>query len=286
MRGPQQLVVWTLAVWVGLSGATSLPETAGVSETRTHVVVPGVERWQLGECEVFALSDQRFELEASRFAALPEKDWPRVMAKSFRTQAGLQSVTAYAVRKGKAVALINAGRGARQGGKLGWVTDNLKSVGISPDEVTAIFLTSMHADQVTGLVDEAEQRVFKNAQVYATPQAMQHWLADYSYVQAPDAQKVQFAATITSVMPYVKVGRLQPLDDGLALWPDIKAVVLSGRAAGRIGLLIEAGEQRLLVTGDPLASQAEQRRTQSMAARKNWRLADAYAPFPGEVKKK
>lgn len=182
-------------------------------------------QWQVGEFEVFALPDTR----------LPQSD---------PTQ---QSGVAYAIRKGRTVVLINAGRGARQGHDLGLVAENLKSVGIAPDEVSAVFLTSMHADLVGGLLAPNAQRQYKNAQLFASAAAMQYWLADYSYVQAPDDQKVAFATTITSVMPYVQAGKLHAVDEGIALVPGLKVLPLSGPTPGCVGYLIESGGQKLLI---------------------------------------
>lgn len=249
----------------------------------TQVAVPGVERWVMGEYEVFALSDKRFVMDAHQLSKLPQQDWGKAIGQALQRDPSFKSVNAYALKRGSAVILINAGRGARQGEGLGWVADNLKAVGISPDEVKAIFLTSMHADHVTGLVDEAEQRVFKHAQVFATTEAMAHWLADYSYVHAPDGQKLNFAATITSVMPYVKAGKLKPLDEGLALWPGMKAIPLSSGAPGGVGYLIESGGHQLMLMGDAAASVAERRKAWRLASRQKWRVADAMAPFPGDV---
>lgn len=245
------------------------------------VQVPGIERHQLGEVEVFALSDKRFLIDATRFANLPQSEWPQAMAQSFKSDPELKGVTAYAIRRGGTVVLVNAGRGARQGDDLGQVTENLKAVGISPDEVSAVFLTSLHADQVSGLLDRDEQRQFKNAQLYASQEAMVHWLADHHYVQAPDEQKVSFATTITSVMPYVKSGKLQPAKTGVSKMPGLSVLSLPGGTPGTVGYLIEAGGHKLLITGDGTASKADHRRILNQAAKQRWLVADGYAPFPG-----
>lgn len=245
------------------------------------VQVPGVERYQLGEMEVYALSDKRFTIDAARFAKLPQRDWPKAMAHAFKTDPSLHSVTAYAIRQGSTVVLVNAGRGARQGENLGQVAVNLKSVGISPDEVSAVFLTNLHANQVSGLLGSDEQRQFKNAQLYASAEALVHWLADHHYVQAPDKEKVAFATTITSLMPYVKSGHLQPVERGVSLVRGLSIVPLAGRAPGSVGYLIESGGQQLLITGDSTASDRDRRHNLSQATKRRWMVADGLAPFPG-----
>ena len=245
------------------------------------VQVPGVERYQMGEVEVFALSDKRFVIDAARLAKLPQSEWPQALAQACKSAPGLKGVTAYAIRKGGTVVLVNAGRGVRQGDDLGQVAENLKAAGISPDEVSAVFLTNMHADQVGGLMSSDEQRQFKNAQLYASQEAMVHWLADHHYVQAPDAQKVSFATTITSVMPYVRSGKLQPVETGVSLVPGLSVLPLSGGTPGSVGYLIESGGQKLLITGDGTASKANHHRNLSQAAKQRWLVADGYAPFPG-----
>ncbi len=163
----------------------------------------------------------------------PQSEWPQALAQAFKSDPGLKGVTAYAIRKGGTVVLVNAGRGVRQGDDLGQVAENLKAAGISPDEVSAVFLTNMHADQVGGLLGSDAQRQFKNAQLYASQEAMVHWLADHHYVQAPDAQKVSFATTITSVMPYVRSGKLQPVETGVSLVPGLSVLPLSAERRDR-----------------------------------------------------
>lgn len=268
-----------------LAGLHLLPASSvyatDAAQTPSLVQIPGAERRQVGELEVFALSDKRFVIDATRLAKLPQSEWTQALAQSFKTDPGLKCVTAYAIRKGSTVVLVNAGRGVRQGGDLGQVTENLKAAGISPDEVSAVFLTSLHADQVSGLLGNDEQRQFKNAQLYASPEAMVHWLADHHYVQAPDEQKVAFATTITSVMPYVKSGKLQAAETGVSLVPGLSVLPLAGGTPGSVGYLIDAGGQKLLITGDGTASITDHRRNLSQAAKQRWMVADGYAPFPG-----
>ena len=268
-------------------GAPMLPahSTEGIPSlpTPSVVQVPGVERLQMGKVEVFALSDKRFLINAARFAELPQSEWSKAMARSFKTDPSLQSVTAYAIRQGSTVVLINAGRGVRQGKDLGQVAENLKSVGISPDEVQAVFLTNLHADQVGGLLGNDEQRQFKRAQLYASPEAMAHWLADHHYVQAPSKDKLNFATTITSLMPYVRAGKLHPSETGVSLVRGLSVLPLAGGTPGSEGYLIESGGQKLFITGDSTASNQDRRRNLNQARKQRWAMADGLASFPGFV---
>lgn len=248
------------------------------------VHVPGVERHQIGKVEVFALSDKRFLMDAARFANLPQRDWPQVMAKSFQTDPGLRGVTVYAIRQGSTVVLVNAGRDGRQGDDLGQVAENLKSAGISPDEVAAVFLTSLHADLVSGLLSRDAQRQFKNAQIYASQAAMLHWLADHNYVQAPDEHKVAFAASITSLMPYVRSGKLHSAETGVSLVRGMTVLPLAASTPGSVGYLIESEGQKLLITGEATVSDRDRRRNLTLAAKQGWMVADSHAPFPGLVR--
>lgn len=246
------------------------------------VQVPGVQRLLLGEVEVFALSDKRFVIDVQRLSGMAQQDWPAALARSFKTDPALRGVTAYALRKGARVVLIDAGRGAREGEDFGQVAENLKQAGIAPDEVSAVFLTNLHADRVGGLLDAASQRQFKNARLFASPQAMRHWLTDHHYVRAPDAQKVAFATTITSVMGYVKSGRLKPVDEGVSLMPGLSVLPVPGQAPGSVAYLIESQGQALLIVGDRAAtSDAAWRKTLAAAARRNRIVAASHWPFPG-----
>ena len=61
--------------------------------------------------------------------------------------------------------LVHAGTGSTMGPTLGKLPDNLRALGVAPDAIDIILLTHIHPDHSNGLVDDAGQPNFPNAEV-------------------------------------------------------------------------------------------------------------------------
>jgi glyoxylase-like metal-dependent hydrolase (beta-lactamase superfamily II) len=147
------------------------------------------------------------------------------------------SMGAFLVRGRGRVVLIDAGLGPGRliGVECGELLDNLRSVGVLPDEVTDVILTHLHLDHV-GWVSQAGSVVFSNA-VHRCSRA------DWNYFMTGDQDTT--------------VERLQPAIDQFELW-DSDGTILSGldtlstpgHTPGSTTVVLSAGKERAMILGD------------------------------------
>ena len=56
------------------------------------------------------------------------------------------------------------------------ITDRLKELRISPDDINYIFITHFHRDHIGGLVDEKDEIYYKNAKIYVSWEEYDGWI--------------------------------------------------------------------------------------------------------------
>ncbi|MGY8718381.1 MAG: MBL fold metallo-hydrolase, partial [Verrucomicrobiia bacterium] len=78
------------------------------------------------------------------------------------------------LRRGKEVLLFDAGFGERENPNQGWLYEGLAAIGITPDQVTAGFLSHAHGDHINGFINEGKE-VITNAQFHVLPDERVFW---------------------------------------------------------------------------------------------------------------
>ena len=56
------------------------------------------------------------------------------------------------------------------------ISERLKELKISPDEIDYIFITHFHGDHIGGLLDSKDNIVYKNAKIYVSKQEYEGWI--------------------------------------------------------------------------------------------------------------
>jgi glyoxylase-like metal-dependent hydrolase (beta-lactamase superfamily II) len=163
----------------------------------------------------------------------------------------------------------------------------LQAVGVSPAQVTDIFISHAHPDHVGGLLDLRGGLAFPNATIHLSAP---EWAAMRSHKDQ--------AALVAAIAP--KVVAFAP---GAAVLPGlVTAVPVNGHTPGHSAYDIASGPDHLLYIGDsahhsvisvqrpdwtvefdgdPPTAQASRRALLQRAADQNLRLYAVHFPFPG-----
>ena len=141
-------------------------------------------------------------------------------------------IWAFLVRiEGQAV-LVDTGSAGNFGPGTGLVPQALAATGVTPEEVSVIFLTHLHSDHFGNLVDAGGATRFPNARLC---------LSRVEHDSLPGTSE----AARRALAPYA--GRTHALDAGAEVVPGLRLVPLPGHTPGHAGLVAADGT---VIAGD------------------------------------
>lgn len=290
-----------LALALGVALVPATPALAEAPAVRTQV--PGFYRLAVGDVEVTALYDGFIDLDTKILSNASPAEVQRLLARMFLGGQKVQTaVNAFLVNAGGKLILVDAGAAKAFGPTLGYIGDNLKAAGYSPEQVDVVLLTHLHADHAAGLLDADGKPLFPNAQVRVAQADHDFWLSEEIAAKAPDGFKPFFKLARDAAAPYQAAGRWKPFAGEVEVAPSITAVDAHGHTPGHTAYLIESKGQRLLIVGDAVHSHAVQfarpevaiefdsdkkkavaarKKLFARAAKEKLALAGMHLPFPG-----
>jgi len=158
--------------------------------------------------------------------------------------------SAVVIREGETVILVDAGAGNLAPG-TGLLPDNLKSLGISPDQVDMVVLTHLHPDHIAGLTTPGGDPVFARARILLSRQEHDFWASgpDLSCLTMPRESRRLICKTAEGFLTrYADI--LEPVPMDLSLSSHIRLFPAPGHTPGHMGVSVTADGKRYLVTGD------------------------------------
>ena len=156
----------------------------------------------------------------------------------------------FLVRSGERKVLIDTGLGPVNmfGFTGGALLDELKSAGVSPDEIDTVFLTHLHVDHCgTVALPEGEgmRLTFPNATYRWTGAEDTHWRETPSESGSRDFDMAGMLAAVEQ--------RFEPADGGEAIAPGINVIACPGHTPGHAGVILSSGGERAFVLGDAIS---------------------------------
>jgi glyoxylase-like metal-dependent hydrolase (beta-lactamase superfamily II) len=201
---------------------------------------------KVGAIEVTAVSDGVLNSTLNNFVGITPADAERLLGLQATGPVPL-AVNAFLLTFNGKRALIDAGSGSSMGPTLGKLPDNLRAIGVAPETIDFVLLTHIHPDHSNGLVDDAGQANFPNAEVIVSGEDLQFWVEREPQARDPEMRQRNMAASRRAFAPYRE--RVRPIGGGDPL-PGISAHPQPGHTPGHTGWLVTSAGDALLLWGD------------------------------------
>jgi glyoxylase-like metal-dependent hydrolase (beta-lactamase superfamily II) len=205
-----------------------------------------VKRRQIGDITVTAVSDGVLAAPLDVVLGMETAETARLAGKQPGESLPI-AVNAFLLERAGMYALVDTGSGNTMGPTLGKLPNNLRALGIAPERIETIFLTHLHPDHSNGLVDDAGNAVYPNAQVILHEVEAAFWLDRDAASGASERIRRNIAKAAVTTAPYRD--RMRTVRAGEAV-PGVSPVLLAGHTPGHTGWLIQSGKDSLLIWGD------------------------------------
>jgi glyoxylase-like metal-dependent hydrolase (beta-lactamase superfamily II) len=221
----------------------------------------GVYRFKVGSFKVATISDGLLKLPPLPIYApsADPKEVEQAMLERFWSPNELALYfNAIFIDTGKQKVLIDTGAGVELGTGLAKLTQNLRSVGIQPQEIDTVIITHAHPDHIGGIVATNGQLTFPNARYYISEAEWRFWTAqtiDLSSLKIPDQFKQGIIAAARKHLSAIgsRVNRFQPDQEVI---PGITAIAAAGHNPGQSAFRVTSGNAQLVVAADVFFNQA------------------------------
>lgn len=213
---------------------------------------PFVYRFKIGEVEAFSISDCDLGFREGLDLMWPVEKRAEMKEEMERHGERLDVLPLYVnvlvIRSGKDIAIFDAGFGKGNNPKMGWLQEGLAAVGISPDQVTAGFLSHAHSDHLNGFVQNGKP-AFPNAKIYLLEEELAFWRGENPDFSKSKRNKEQLPGMIKEVRSHFGTlqANLVPVKDGAEVLGGIVRVEAApGHTDGHACFRIRSGNEELL----------------------------------------
>ena len=218
---------------------------------------PAWHRFRWGSFEATVISDGNLPLgkPADSFVGPGAEQIPQMLTSEFLDpNAATLEQNVLILNTGRQLLLFDTGMGESMGPQskmfgptTGRLQANMKAAGIDPAQIDVVIATHAHCDHVWGLVNEAGQRVFPNAQVAINEADVKFWTDDANkkgpafMVPFIDGAKKNLAAYRD---------RMIMVRDGQEVVPGVVALFTPGHTVGHTCYAITSNGRTMVNTGD------------------------------------
>jgi glyoxylase-like metal-dependent hydrolase (beta-lactamase superfamily II) len=254
-----QLLLSAIALTLLFSLTIRIPAVEAVDWD--NVPNTGVYRFKVGSFKVATVSDGLLKLPPlPTYAPTADpKEVERAMVERFWSPNELALYfNAIYVDTGTHKVLIDTGAGVELGAGLAKLTQNLRSIGIQPQDIDTVIITHAHPDHIGGIVATDGRLTFPNARYYILEAEWKFWTAqtiDLSPLKIPDQFKQGITAAARKHLGAIsnRVNRFQ-LDQEII--PGITAIAASGHTPGQSAFRVASRNAQLIVAADVFFNQA------------------------------
>jgi glyoxylase-like metal-dependent hydrolase (beta-lactamase superfamily II) len=202
-------------------------------------------RLQVGSIEVIVVADAK-ERIVNYEGMFPHLDADAVTqaAQPYVDADGalIGSLNCAVIKTGGQTLLVDTGMGAATKPATGHLMDNLESIGIAPEDIDTVIITHAHGDHVNGLVNEAGELIFANANYVMWGDEWAYWTNEENLA---NMLEYRVATVQNKLLPLQhKLTLVTSEDQEIA--PGICPMPTPGHTPGHMALMIESDGERLL----------------------------------------
>lgn len=158
--------------------------------------------------------------------------------------------TSLLIKTGDQMVLMDTGAGGL-GPDTGKLCENLKAIGVRPEDINVIIHTHAHRDHVGGNTDGEGNPVFCNARYFIWKDEWEYWNADETKRSFQGTGREGALELALKNLAPLK-GRVELIEREGEFIPGIGAIKAPGHTPGHMALLISSGEEELLCLADTI----------------------------------
>lgn len=201
---------------------------------------------KIGDLQVYLIQDSEIPLETSLLDNKYLED-----PKSFETKKDSVCVpiNTFLIKTPGRIVLVDTGSGVNPDEKdSGKLIQQLKEIGIEPNDIDIILITHFHFDHISGLTDNEGNPIFTNSTLYVSKVESDYWMTDLSII--PESQHSRALKYQDIFSPYISNNKYQTFLSFENIADDILAVPAFGHTIGHTVFTFTSKEEELWCIGD------------------------------------
>jgi glyoxylase-like metal-dependent hydrolase (beta-lactamase superfamily II) len=231
-------------------GAGAIPSPLAKAP-KLNVQAPYWYRFDVGDAEVTVVSDgwQMLGEPSESFLGVPKDEVRRELTDNFMSPTEMNiELNSFVVNSNGKLTLFDTGLGGSKmfGPKGGLLANSLSAAGIKREDISAVVISHGHIDHVGGIVDENDELMYPNAQVYMSEADFNYW-TDERQMDLP-WKKTFIVHARKNLLPVRD--RLVFVKDDQEFLPGITAVAAPGHTLGHTMFNIQSNGQSFFFVGD------------------------------------